>query len=233
MKQSLKMALLVAAIGLSMPAAQASIINFDSLKGDIFEGGDIVKADPLFNLTVLGDGMAGAIASASTCSILDCPSGNNTPYYLGLNDGGLQISNQLGFKLSSFSSSFASPLAANLPFSVANLIVSGTGLRGETFSDRFTLSGQNTNGNWTFSDFQYTASNRVFKTLSFAACLTTVTGECVPFSNNQAQFAIDNINVAAVPEPAEWLLMALGLAGITMVMRRKNKAQTISAGIAS
>ncbi|MEJ2795373.1 NF038120 family PEP-CTERM protein [Iodobacter sp. LRB] len=233
MKQSLKMALLTAAIGFSMPAAQASIINFDSLKGEIYEGGDNVQADPSFKLSVLGEGMAGAIASADTCAIIDCPGGNDTPYYLGLNDGGLRISNDTGFTLSSFSSSFTSPLLANIPFSVANLIVLGKGIGGESFIDRFTLPGQNSNGQWSFSDFQYTTNNRVFTEISFAACLTTEAGACVAFGNNQAQFAIDNINVAAVPEPAEWLLMALGLASITMMMRRKSKAQNNSAGIAS
>lgn len=233
MKKSLKMALLTAAIGLAMPAAQASLINFDTLKGDVFEGGDLIHADPQFSLKVLGDGLAGAIATSSSCAVLDCPAGNNTPYYLGLNDGGLSISSQYGFKLSSFSSSFAAPLSAGIPFTVANLIVYGKGLGGETFSDSFTLPGQNASGKWSFSDFKYTANNRVFKEISFAACLTTTTGECVPFSNNQAQFGLDNINVTAVPEPAEWLLMALGLASISMVVRRKHKTQNNSAGIAS
>ncbi|MEN9659022.1 MAG: hypothetical protein RL571_2487 [Pseudomonadota bacterium] len=233
MKKLLKMALLAAAMGLALPAAQASLINFDTLKGDIFEGGELFNADPQFSFKVLGNGLAGAIATSSTCAVLDCPASNNTPYFLGLNDGGLSISNQYGFKLSSFSSSFASPISISTPFTVANLIVYGTGLGGETFSDSFTLPGQNSNGKWSFSDFKYTASNRVLKEISFAACLTTTAGECVPFSNNQAQFGLDNINVTAVPEPAEWLLMAMGLASISMLIRRRNKAQNNSAGIAS
>jgi hypothetical protein len=234
MKQALKMALLTAAIGLTMPAAQASVLNFNAMDADVFSGGEVLK-ESLFDLTVIGDGMAGSIANTSTCTVLDCPKGNDTNYYLATNDAGLQISHSdnIGFMLNSFESSFAAPVALNIPFSVATLIVTGHDLDNRSFTDYFALPGQNSAGDWTFSKFNFTAPNRVYKDVSFFSCLTIANGDCAKNSGNQAQFAIDNINVAAVPEPAEWLLMALGLASISMMMRRKNKAQNNSAGIAS
>ncbi len=234
MKQSLKMALLTAAIGLTMPAAQASILNFNAMAADVFGGGEVLK-ESSFDITVVGDGMAGAIANSGSCSVLDCPVGNDTNYYLTSNDSGLTISqsDNFGFLFSSFESSFVAPVQANIPFSVARLLVSGHDINNVSFSDFFDLPGQNMAGNWTFTQFNFANPNRIYKDVSFFSCLTTTSGDCVSNGNNQAQFAIDNINVTAVPEPAEWLLMALGLATISMVMRRKNKAQNNSAGIAS
>jgi hypothetical protein len=234
MKQSLKMALLTAAIGLTLPAVQASVLNFDAMAHDIYNGGDVLK-DSSFDFTVEGGGMAGAITNSASCDIIDCPKGNNSNFYLASNDSGFTISNSnnLGFLFSSFESSFVAPLKQNIPNSVARLLVSGHDINNKSFSDYFDLPGQNTAGNWTFSQFNFTSPDRIYKDVSFFSCLTTTSGDCVSAGGNQAQFAIDNINVTAVPEPAEWLLMALGLATISMVMRRKNKAQNNSAGIAS
>lgn len=234
MKQSLKMALLSAAIGLTLPAAQATVINFDAMTHDIYTDGDVLK-DASFDFTVVGGGMAGAITNSASCDIIDCPKGNNSNFYLASNDSGFTISNsdKLGFLFSSFESSFVAPLKQNIPNSVARLLVSGHDINDVSFSDYFDLPGQNAAGNWTFSQFNFTTPGRIYKDVSFLSCLTTTSGDCVSVGGNQAQFAIDNINVTAVPEPAEWLLMALGLATITMVMRRKNKAQNNSAGIAS
>ncbi|MCX7207522.1 MAG: NF038120 family PEP-CTERM protein [Proteobacteria bacterium] len=234
MKQSLKMALLSAAIGLTLPAAQASVLNFDAMAHDIYNGGDLLK-DSSFDFNVVGGGMAGAITNSASCDIIDCPKGNSSNFYLASNDSGFTISNSdnLGFLLSSFESSLVAPVAQNIPFSVAKLIVSGRDINNVSFADYFDLPGQNAAGNWTFSQFNFTNPARIYKEVSFFSCLTTTSGDCVDISANQSQFAIDNINVTAVPEPAEWLLMMLGLASITMVMRRKNKAQNNSAGIAS
>jgi hypothetical protein len=234
MKQSLKMALLSAAIGLTLPAAQASVLNFDAMAHDMYDGGDLLK-DSSFDFTVVGGGMAGAITNSASCEIIDCPKGNNSNFYLASNDAGLKIthSDKLGFMLSSFESSFVAPVAQHIPFSVAKLIVSGRDMNDMSFADYFDLPGQNAAGNWTFTQFNFANPDRIYKEVSFLSCLTTTSGDCISNGNNQAQFAIDNINVTAVPEPAEWLLMMLGLASITMVMRRKNKAQNNSAGIAS
>ncbi|NRR30725.1 PEP-CTERM sorting domain-containing protein [Oxalobacteraceae bacterium] len=44
---------------------------------------------------------------------------------------------------------------------------------------------------------------------------------------NQAQFGIDNLNVSAVPEPATYLMMGLGLAGLGLARRRAAKAAAV------
>ena len=40
-------------------------------------------------------------------------------------------------------------------------------------------------------------------------------------TQNQAQFAIDNIVLTAVPEPAALSMLLLGLAGMTLAARRR------------
>ncbi len=38
---------------------------------------------------------------------------------------------------------------------------------------------------------------------------------------NQGQFALDNINISAVPEPSTYMLMLAGLGAIGMLSRRR------------
>lgn len=43
------------------------------------------------------------------------------------------------------------------------------------------------------------------------------------FSSTQNAFEFDNVSVAAVPEPAAWMLMLMGMAAVGFSMRRKEK----------
>jgi hypothetical protein len=40
-------------------------------------------------------------------------------------------------------------------------------------------------------------------------------------SDNQAQFAFDNLTLAPVPEPQTYAMLGLGLAAISLVSRRR------------
>ncbi|QDQ25593.1 PEP-CTERM sorting domain-containing protein [Chitinimonas arctica] len=222
MKKLFKTALLAVAVSATASVAQASVITFDSVAAIGYNGGDTFT-DGQFTLTALGDGYVGDISSPSTCSLLDCPIGNASNFYLGLNDGGVQVthSSSLGFRLNSFAASFVAPVAQDIPFSVARILVMGHDLNNNDYSASFTLPGQNNDGRWTFTNFNFGASSVVFKDVSFLSCLTDDNGSCVAFGGNQAQFALDNINVAAVPEPEQWLMMLLGMAGVAAIARRK------------
>ncbi len=47
------------------------------------------------------------------------------------------------------------------------------------------------------------------------------TADRLRFSSTSNAFEFDNVTVAAVPEPAAWMLMLMGMAGIGFSMRRK------------
>ncbi len=222
-------------IALSMAAlsAQASTINFESISPDIFGGGQTFSENG-YDMTVLdnaGSGLAGAAivgTDSFACSIIACPTGNSSTYYAGLNDGGLSVarSDQTGFVLKSLDYSFIAPTAGLIDFSVGRLVVIGTGLNNATMQTSVEFAPQ-VNGQFNFSNvvFGGAFANTAFKQLDVFACLYTNSGTCVNPAANQAQFGLDNINVAAVPEPETYLMMGLGLAGLAaLARRRRNQA---------
>jgi hypothetical protein len=50
------------------------------------------------------------------------------------------------------------------------------------------------------------------------------TGQSISFGGEAGNVAYDNITVTAVPEPGTYALMALGLAGVMVAVRRQRKA---------
>lgn len=231
MNKLFKNALITIGATLAIPAASAAVIDFDSLSPDIYAAGDAFS-DGNYKFTVGAGpndtGFAGAIGSnvADACFLIDCPVGNDSQYYLGLNDGSLNIASDvgMGFTLGKFEASFVAPVIANIPFSVARLLISAQDYLGNTYNTSVELPGQNANGFWEFSGFAFDAPGLILKQIAFTACLTDVNGACVPLGENQAQFGLDNLNVSTVPEPASALLIALGLAGMGIAYRRKQAA---------
>lgn len=220
----------------AMSSAQAAVIDFDgpeidNLVSSIFAGDESFSHHG-FMLTALDPfgqgaaaGAAGAIGLPDSCMVVDCPVGAAGNYYLGLNDGALAISHGAGlaFKLSSFDASFVAPVvAATGDVEFARIVLSGVS-GGQTYQTSFALPGQGEDNRYHFSSF---ASLGAFATLNFtelriSTCLMDLGGDCVADGSRQAQFALDNLNVTAVPEPATWGLMALGLVGIGAIRRRQ------------
>ncbi|WP_338847420.1 NF038120 family PEP-CTERM protein [Massilia sp. W12] len=216
-------------------SAQAEVLDFNNLfTGDfsIFAHGESF-AEQGFNFTVLGDangGLAGAGVSGAndlSCTILSCPTGNSSAYYAGLNDGALSFTRQdsQGFKLRALDFAFVAPTGGLIDFSVGRLVLTGQKMDGSEIQTTVEFQPMN-NDSFNFSNWQSNGAfaQTAFRGLTINACLYTMDGSCVNPAGNQAQFAIDNLNVAVVPEPSTYAMMGLGLAGLAAFARRRKQA---------
>ena len=161
-----------------------------------------------------------------------CPSGNGSYFYMGLNDGSLKVSraDNQAFRLNSVDYAFLPPVDGLPSYSYGQMTVIGQKVGGGTvsfFYDFPALSGGHSPflGAALSHDFGSTA----FSSVTIGACLFDG-ASCVNPADNQAQFSIDNLNVAAVPEPETYAMMGLGLAVISLLSRRRaKKAASINA----
>lgn len=164
--------------------------------------------------------------SAGICAGVTCPSNQTGSFYAGLNDGYLLIGgmgNEV-LHLNSFSASFIGAAGEAIAAIPGILRISAVSATNATLATQdFNLTGPNSSGQLSFSSYTASAAlsnaNAAFYRLRVAYCDTT--GACSFTSTNKGQYAIDNINITAVPEPSQWALLGLGLAGVAAVARRR------------
>ena len=177
-------------------------------------------------------GLNGAQIQSSNefaCTVTACPTGGDGMYYAGLNDGSLTITSTLAnswFKLQGLSFAFIAPLPGQPDFTFGRLVLTGTTVSGATISTEADFPGQDAGGNFMFSNFGVgnAFGSSVLQRLTINACLFDGMGDCLAvrdFTQNQAQFGVDNITLAEVPEPATIGLMLMGVAGLGAARRRK------------
>lgn len=198
-----------------------------------------------------GGGLVGQLSLGSDpTSCLDgtCPTGNSSNFLSVYDDGLVHVGNLNGGAISFASASVAFLKASgdvvgttgmfmaveadandangnSLGFFVAAVPVTGSG----SFASVATVAGgTNLSGGQVLgSDGGITSFNDSRITdLFFYAYYCDPTGPCSAFKTNKGQFAIDNItvDVAAVPEPSQWLLSLAGLAAVGAVVRRRRAA---------
>jgi hypothetical protein len=219
---------------LAAAPASAYVIGFETNGLPIFAGGDPFSEGD-YNMTVLDSpdgfqGAAGRITDGSdphACDVMQCPSGNSSYYYMGLNDGGLvvQRSNPVqAFQLKSLDYTFVAPVGGLLNFNYGQLRLSGQLAGGGTVSTQFDFPTQDADGVYTFghSALLPAFSNASLTSLTISACLFGADNTCYNPAANQAQFGIDNLNVtAAVPEPETYAMLLAGLAAMGALSRRR------------
>lgn len=229
--------------------AMADVLTFDNLRPDVYESGQTLNtssynlrflADPT---TAAGGGVSGVGAIldgrvGSSCDIAACPQGASGNYLAILNDGGVNFAraDRQVFSLAGFDYSFIAPVSGLPNMQWGELQLSGTLSNGQVISTSLAFPGQGSDGNYHFQSASLLSgfSNYAFTGLTFNACIFNDTGVCsnsVDFpAFNQGQFALDNINVSAVPEPSTYLLLLAGLGAIGMLSRRragKSAASTV------
>lgn len=211
---------------------QAQVMTFDGPPYPLLHHGDSFEQNGMLLTALSNDNAAepgdlvGALVDAGdtgTCAVLACPVGHGGTYYAALNDSVLYLNAArpgASFRIKSFDASFiGADSGATYPGVAGLLQVQGFDASGGTAYETYALGGPGNDG---FAFAHYATSsvfgNQDFTTVAIFAYACEYGTGCVAFSNNRGQFALDNIS--AVPEPAAWLLMFTGLAGIGALLRR-------------
>ncbi|MEG2033682.1 MAG: NF038120 family PEP-CTERM protein, partial [Janthinobacterium sp.] len=155
--------------------------------------------------------------------------GQSGNYLAILNDGGVNFSraDRQAFSLAGFDYSFIAPVSGLPDMQWGELQLFGTLSNGQVISTSLAFPGQGSDGNYHFQSASLLGGfgNYAFTGLTFSACIFNDTGACSNSLDfpafNQGQFALDNINISAVPEPSTYMLLLAGLGAIGMVARRR------------
>ncbi|MES2349763.1 MAG: NF038120 family PEP-CTERM protein [Pseudomonadota bacterium] len=214
--------------------AMADTINFETIAPTVLGGGEIVS-EAGYDMTVIdsqanepGTYFSGAIANGSDpsqCDVIACPTGNGSYFYMGLNDGALKVSraDNQAFRLYSVDYAFLPPVGGLAGYSYGQMTVVGQKVGGGTVSFNYDfpalIGGQSP---FLSAALSHDFGNTAFSSIIIGACMFDGTS-CVNPAGNQAQFGVDNLNLAAVPEPETYAMMGLGLAAISLLSRRRAK----------
>jgi hypothetical protein len=172
----------------------------------------------------------GAVMDDGSCVVTGCPSGASGQYLGILNDGGVNFAltdaSLPGFMLGGFNFAFITPVVGLPDFNYGRLQLSGILADGSIINTALDFPGQSADGRFSFgaAGLDSIFLGAVFKSLTINACMYDDNLAC---SNSvdapafyTAQFALDNLDLNAVPEPVSLLLFGLGMGALTLSRRR-------------
>ncbi len=209
------------------PAAQATLIDFNApaLQGLYFPGDSFSQSGFLMT-----QGFDAGIVDIGLGLGAAAPTNNATQFYTNVNDGDLTLTSLSGlpFSLSGFDAAFVPLLGSHAAPQVIGIVAIATTMTGGQFGTFFSLgdTSSTTTGS-PFLTFSGAANFGRFTNLfsvDFFTCANTGGQLCTTPTQNNGQFALDNINAtvaAPIPEPETTALMALGLMVLAAVSRRR------------
>lgn len=226
--------------------AMASLVNFDTLalSGGLYVGGDTLDNNG-YTLQAIDNhggtsGAVGLIANGNdptSCWLGGCPTNNKSQFYLGLGDGSVTVTRTSGlnFSLRGLDYGFVAPVGGQPNASFGQLQLTGYLANGFTIDLALDFPGTDNNGDPLFDKALLTDAFRQaeLKSLTIRACLFDSVGGCSIAADisdpsiYQAQFAIDNLSLAEVPEPGSLALVGLGM-GALLARRRKSASKSAS-----
>lgn len=221
--------------------AFAGLVSFEDNLSTVIDGGQSVvsggftftASDSELNQFFGMTGIAGGVYNgANGCGDTPCPGGNDSNFYVGLNDGSVTITRngtRPEFRIGRLDFGFLAPTAGLGNGVWGQLRLTGQLLGGGFISTARDFSGQDPQGDFMFSDWVLDQgfSSAVLGSLTISACVFDDMGACNNSLDypamNQAQFGIDNLQLADVPEPTAPALLALGALGMALSLRRRAK----------
>jgi hypothetical protein len=221
--------------------AHADVLDFDAIAPRAIGYSDQIQLNgyTLTGESALFDAMPGDLvggilngSKSSECLVLGCPQNPAGNYYAGLNDGVvlMQRADHQVFSLKSLDASWigetnGDALAPDMPG-----ILRIQGYRSDHTFALYDIELFHHVGKYYFSSFDTgTFGNEQFVAMAFFGMACDYTGTCTAFETNQGQFAIDNLNVSAVPEPSAYAMLGTGFLFMGAIARRR-KNQRFATG---
>ncbi len=242
---------LAAATVLCVGAAQAGVIDFESVDttaapfAPLINNGAGLTQGPYFIGAYDGSGssdptsLVGSLIGGSTGGSCDssviCPGGNSSAYYAVLNTGVVYVQGSSALTIEGFDAGFIAP-STGVPAGAFGLLAVEADRTDGTFAiGVYSLSGPDATGSTSFSSF--VAADATYGL--FAGSTGTITsGEVADIqflefycsTGSLGSCTLDHSNLGqfavdniafAVPEPSSWALMAFGLAVVGAAARRR------------